>query len=240
MSTALAQSHDTRLWERPAAARKTELRQVARRVLNIEVRAVDRHEPAPAAPRAGCTGHCQRDSHAPEQHPQRLGTEPSTSLGDRRCRRDHPAVTPRSHQTQRSHQASHHFLVAVSEEQGQRHRVIDHDARRQETYALLLPAALRENLVHQISRNQTGEHADGDSISQATIQTHLLLYLPRAWHVLSLEHPATKLVVLIRGWYRRTGSRRRGDGPPGRLGGRQTVRRLQRRTAVRRVVGERQ
>src|SRR6266498_1270790 len=143
-----------------------------------------RPQPPPPIPRPRRVRGRQRPSSLGKQHLQRLRTQPSARLHQRRLHRQ-PPQPPRvgvaaPGAAQRLHQQPQHLQVGDISKQRQRQHVIDHHAGGQQPAALLAPARLGQHPIHQPWWERTGQRADRDPIPQPLRRWRL--DLPCPWH----------------------------------------------------------
>ena len=135
---------------------------------HVQYQPVDGHHPQPAVPRPPGAGPGHRHRDPLEQQLHRGLTEPGTGLGDRTRRWYLPVVPPIPQKLQPVHQLPQHLFVRLTEEQVQRQHVIHHHVRRQQPLPLLPLPAFVDDIVHDVSMDQTGQHSDTQMIGQAT------------------------------------------------------------------------
>src|SRR6266545_19082 len=168
----------------PPALGPAERRLVVGGVGHVQRGPIHRQQPPPPIPRPRRVRGRQRPSSLGKQHLQRLRTQPSARLHQRRLHRQ-PPQPPRvgvaaPGAAQRLHQQPQHLQVGDISKQRQRQHVIDHHAGGQQPAALLAPARLGQHPIHQPWWERTGQRADRDQIPQPLRRWRL--DLPCPWH----------------------------------------------------------
>ena len=147
MRAALGQRHDPSLRERRPFAlvhsRPTEELRVRRRVRDIQAGPVDRDQSTTRQPHTRRRRTPDRCSHPREQRRQRLRTQPSPGLEDRRLPRRPVRLPPPRRPRQPVGQLGQHILIRALRVQRHPDREVRHHPRRQHTMPLLSPPDLR-------------------------------------------------------------------------------------------------
>ena len=138
---------------------------VGGRVGQVQGCTVHGHQP-PRLVEAGPARNRQRLSGLGEQLGHHRGPQPGSGLKDCRLRRHLPVPETTRDPFHPGQQRPHHFLVRTSGKQGQRHHVVNHQARGQEPGPLLSGPGPLNHRIHHIGRENPRQHTERDMITQ--------------------------------------------------------------------------